>query len=400
MSELQAYTQAASAFTLAVRTLFAPVKGTEPLPPATRGAAPPADVIAERAERLVVAAEALEQATVPLLEAADPTVRTGAEYKLLTQAVVEAELARELFTLSGEVKGGGSTPAASTRAVGLAAPLDDLLRALEAPFEAPLEAVRRAPGPLLPPEVARAQLRQHALEALDFIARRAVKVGNRCLQALLAVDAATLRRGAALLGEEAVALLDKVLEGLGGIARRLAAAAARLLIRAYHAVLTLLGRETEQEARRQVEKWVESLKQEAAEEDGEGVFARFVERLFGLETIKRDVEAWIQASTADAAILVQADGLVTALAEGYRAKTEQVERLLSALALVRLVPPARSPQVQVVLTAITAGLLAYTLYAGYDHVDSDRLPLVPDRVQGVWETVRHMLGVEERPEQP
>jgi hypothetical protein len=44
------------------------------------------------------------------------------------------------------------------------------------------------------------------------------------------------------------------------------------------------------------------------------------------------------------------------------------------------------------VVAITLGVLVYTLYAGCYHVDSDRIAYVPDRVEGVHESVQKLVA--------
>jgi hypothetical protein len=67
--------------------------------------------------------------------------------------------------------------------------------------------------------------------------------------------------------------------------------------------------------------------------------------------------------------------------------------MLKAIALVKRIPFLMAPPAQILVAGVTIGLLGYTVYTGYDHVDSGRLPFVPDRVEGVRETVQTALAV-------
>jgi hypothetical protein len=66
------------------------------------------------------------------------------------------------------------------------------------------------------------------------------------------------------------------------------------------------------------------------------------------------------------------------------------------VALARAVPSvSKTPQIQMLVAAVTLNLLGYVLYTGYDHVDSGRITSfnrfginIPNRVEGVRETVQ------------
>ena len=88
-------------------------------------------------------------------------------------------------------------------------------------------------------------------------------------------------------------------------------------------------------------------------------------------------------------------------------KTTYAKKLLDGIGLTRSMTlidkipqlKALAPQLEIVLTAVTLGVLGYTLYTGYDHVDSGRVQFsqrfgvnIPDRVVGVRATVQKALG--------
>jgi len=66
------------------------------------------------------------------------------------------------------------------------------------------------------------------------------------------------------------------------------------------------------------------------------------------------------------------------------------DKIISALALAKLVPPLLTPVGRLGVAAAYLGVIAYLVGSGFDHVDSDRLKLL-DRVEGVRGVAKRLL---------
>jgi hypothetical protein len=123
--------------------------------------------------------------------------------------------------------------------------------------------------------------------------------------------------------------------------------------------------------------------------------------LYAPDTVRSDVDGWLGKTSADSPKLNQTAETVQGLAGKYESKTDGVKNALRLIGLAKNVPipVVKTPQVQAVIAAVVLGLLAYTLYSGYDHVDSGQITFmnrfgipIPDRVEGVRETAQKALG--------
>lgn len=411
MTTEQNYQSAVEAYTSQLRALFTPPEETAPAGAATRGGEAPApEVLAERAETLSVTSQRLGEMTSDYLEAEDRALREAAEMKLLAQAIAEFEVGRGLLEIAEE-EAEGPAPGGPTRALRTATiqqSITELIDVLETPLEAGLQPFLRRTTRAIEarpkePERAKRDLKAEVETSLRDVCRQANKVAGRAARDLLLMDAAVLYEGVALISKDAAELLDKAVAGLSGTIQRLALSGLRLLLQAYDRVLALLGKDVEAQARKQVAEWLEELKQEPEEGSStQTVFERLVNRIYTPDTIVRDVDGWLKTTQTDVNNINQAAETVEGLPEKYRVKTEQVERLLKVVAVAKRVPMMKTPVPQVIVAAVTLGLLGYTLYAGYDHVDSGRVVFtgrfgftIPDRVEGVRETAQKALGVVE-----
>jgi hypothetical protein len=376
----------------------APGRGAEPLP---------VQVLAQRAENLVGASRPIGELHSSLLESADGNQRAAAELKLLAQATAEAQVAQGLLEAVGQmgVMDSGGT-SRSARAAGFQESLDELADILESPMSAGVQpfirrGVRAAVSRPTDPAQAKAALKDNVDKSVRDITGEASMVGVQAARDLLLVDQATLVQGVSLLSKDAADLLDQMMAGLGGLLIRLARSGFQLLLQAYDWVLALLGKDIESQARKQVADWIDEIRKEAGgAEDNQGFFEKLVARIYGSDAIVADVAAWVTDSQAGVDQIDQAADTVVGLAGKFKAQMELVEKLLKVVAFAKNAAVTRFPQVEVLAAALTLGTLGYVLFTGYDHVDSGRVVFnqrfgipIPDRVEGVRETVHKALGV-------
>jgi hypothetical protein len=256
------------------------------------------------------------------------------------------------------------------------------------------------------PNVAKATLSDEANRTLQAITVRTCKVVHDGVRDLLLLDAASLYQGVALVSKDAAQLLQQAAAALGTLAERLVSAAIRLLLQAFNAILALLGGNTQQ-SRQQVSKWVDQLKAQGQSQQGLEAVTRLVVHIYEPDMVKEDVASWLEATQAPPAEIAQTAVTVQSLSQHYDATADRVEQLLKAIAFVKALPLARTPQGTVVVAAAMLGVVGYTVYAGYSHVDSGRIVFanrfgfdIPERIAGVRQTVQTALAVVEPPSPP
>jgi hypothetical protein len=331
--------------------------------------------------------------------------------KLLAQATAELQVAQGLLEIAQEQGKKKTAPMVtrSARTASIQQSLDELATVLETPLEdgiQPLRAKMTRAAITRPsdPGQAKIGLQTEVDSSVRFITRQASKVGGETVRDLLLMDAATLVQGVSLISKDAGQILDKLVSGLGSTALQLAKSAVQLLLQAYDALLALLGKDIATQARQQIKQWLDQLKQEqSASGESTGLFGSLLNRVYGPDTIRAEVAEWLKRD-AEVGKINDAADKVQGLADRYRIKTEQVEKLLKAVAFARRLPIVGTPQGQVIVAGVLLAALGYTLYTGYDHVDSSRVTFkkrfgfnIPDRVEGVRETVQKAMGVPDIP---
>lgn len=334
--------------------------------PPTRGVRPPSsEEVTERSEKLLARSADVTQAWAENLKADDVLARQVAEIRLLAACTADLEIADDLVNLER------GTPRLTSRGRYGSGVSRDLLKLLTMSDE---EVVKQALTPRRRRGVTRAagppadRLKEAVDTALDHMSESTADAGQRAIEGLVLMDAALLLEAVRIVS-------DDVADMLGEGFSRLMQTAARYVLAAYDKVSLLLGAEKMAEIREQVLAWIKELK------EGE-LFPVLVEKLFQTEPLKEEVTGWLAASAASATTLAEARAAVEQLDTAFASKTELADKVISSMALVKLLPPAMTPVGRLVIAAVYLGLVGYVVFTGYDHVDSDRYRLI-DRVSGV-----------------
>jgi hypothetical protein len=405
----QQLNKAAQEYTRQLRGLFALAPGE--VQDATRagGAAVPADILAERAEDLAGASLRLGELTSEYLQSEQFAEREGAEVKLLAQASADAEVALALFGAAlDESEGKAEAVTRSGRSGPTQKDLDPLLRVLEAPIEEGLDpflgdsATRSAAIEAKTIQDLEAEVRR----SLRAISRSAGRTSSLGLDTLLKIDPALLKQGAAVVSKELGELIDKISAGLTKIVKQLLRLGLESLLRAYNWVLSLIGKDAEDSARKKIYEWIEELRgSHTKEDDAEEMATKLVSRLYTTESVQEEVQLWLEKCDLDAQALQALSQQVRDLGASYETKVQQLVTFFKAtdaakgiLLVVVTKIPVLAPAFPV-LAGVTLALVGYTLFTGYDHVDSGTVNLFnrfqvtfPDRVMGVRETVQKAVG--------
>ncbi|MGE5138802.1 MAG: hypothetical protein ACM3JD_05010, partial [Rudaea sp.] len=331
--------------------------------------------------------------------------REAAELKLLAQAAAQMQVASALLDAA---QAQAAAPSAVTRGastVFLQQTLNDAAALLETPvgsLEAGTHQAVRGGLALRPSDLAGAKsgLEGEADTSVSFITREAGRVGGEVLRDLLLLDAATVLEGVRLVSKDAASALDQLIAGAGNLIIQLATSAIQLLVQAYQWVLSLLGKDTADQAISQANNWLSDLRDQSGQGDSGGPFGVLVTNIYQPDAVDKDVATWVEAGSTAADTLNKTADTVKGLADKFRARTAQVEKLMQAVALVRKVPVLAAPQGQALIAAVNLGLLGYVIYTGYDHVDSGSVVFfnrfhvnIPNRVEGVRATVQKALGI-------
>ena len=365
--------------------------------------------IAPDLDQLVQLSQQAGEQTARYLQDGSLDEQEAAEYKLLGQAGAQLRVANELLVQaaaasqaaeSGALAAPGQFRAADSATLIVA--VDELARAIAQPLDVPIQVVRGDDDLPEDQDSARVFLARESAASLRSISRQASKVGGEAGQTLLAFNPETLKLGASILGKDVAAWLEETVKSVMVVVRKVIASALELIAQAYDWVVRMLGKDIEAQAKEKVTAWIDELKQATAGKDGKTLVEELVTRLYAIDTIQKDVLTWTQATPADLAVLHKATRDVQQLSQKYLQKSNQVSHFLQGIGLVRMVPLPflKLPQAQVVIAGLVTALLAYTLFTGYDHVDSGRITFfkkygvqIPDRVAGVHKTLETALKV-------
>jgi hypothetical protein len=417
------YQDAVTEYNSILKGLYAPEPGAPKKRGAKRGAAGvEPDVLAQRADEFAAASVNVADMTGVYLNDANPQIRQAAEYRMLLQANAEMEVAYTLFQ-AAEVEIYGPQEGVKRSVRGPSTAQAALANALESPLEAGLEPFiemsKKRGTRSKDPVKARKDLLDQAAFTLDTVASLASTTSSQALDALFKLDPDLLKRAIAPINKEISEAVEKAAEKINEKIKALLRAAVRLLLQVYDRILALIGKDAEETARKKVKDWVDELRTDHKKKGDEPKLAeKLVKQVYIVDAINGEVTGWMKDTKAGLDEINKATDAIEALAAGFEKKAEQIQSFLKLLASVpkvttgiaaavaqfqpQWVPAiaAAVPVVEALRGAVTLGLLGYTLFTGYDHVDSGKATFfnrftveIPDRVEGVRETVMKAVVV-------
>lgn len=369
------YQTAVAAYADELRSLFAPE------PAESRSAEPhaaSADTLADRADRLAERSAELMDQTTLFLSDDDPTVRLGAEQSLLAQAVASLRVAEGLMAAEGVEEDAGSRSAGPQPEM---AGFDDLLALLETPLDS--VGGEMAAEPALTrstPEASREELIAAANDAIDQVLGKVGSFGKDVLAGLLGLDTALLKQAAQLISGELAELIAK----LGEQATLLVSKGIKFLVQAYDSLLAALGQDAASTLRQQAAAWIEQL------QEGDGV-AHLIGAALQADLVRSQVADFVAAAQKPAEVLGATQANVEALPGSYHARTKLAGQILAGVAILKRIPAARLPMVELASVAVYISLLGFVVYTGSDYVDAPRLERI-GRVPGVLHVVEAGLA--------
>lgn len=336
------------------------------------------DELADRAERLAPRAADLSRRTADFLSDSDPVVRLGAEQNLLAQAAAALRVADGLLVAGGESAESG------VRSVGAeAAPaFDDLLALIQAPLvdAAAMATVDTAERRTRSAQATAGDLLTACDVTIGSILSDVGAFGSDTVAGLVGLDMALLKQAAKLIGGE----VSELIATLGEQASRLVAKALAFILQAYDSILATLGEDLTGELRQKAAEWIERLQ-------SGGVLTTLLGSAFETGVTRARLAGLVESSPAAPQVLGRAQEAVEALPAGYEARTKLAGKILAGLGILKRIPAARIPQIELASAAAYFVLLGYVAYTGGDYVDAPRLEKL-GRVPGVYHVVEAALA--------
>ena len=415
MTEQQNYQEAVTIYISQLQNLYIVPEDLTQSKSVTRAAATiPSELLVERVEQIFESSQTVGEMTTTYLEYSDQAQREASEIRILAQAFASLELAKDLLERAEAEEEGSSVEVtrAGVRGSESSKSIDNLINLLEVPIEAGISSplmqnaqVRSAAQRPNDVKQAKADLEEEVEFSLSAICEQTSAAGWKAATNLVLMDAAALRQGLEFVSKDAAHLIDEIIVGAGSLILRLVKTAIRLLAQVYNWIQSLLGKEIEIEARQQVGKWLEDLKQEQPTgKFAEGFFGQLVTRIYNPSAIQEDIKTWVAATQVEVDRLNQAAEIVENLAKKHELRAKQIDRILTVIAFIKKIPVIKTPQGQVITAAVLLGVLVYTLSSGYDHIRDGQVVLnerfsfrIPNRVIGVHEVVQQALEIVKPP---
>jgi hypothetical protein len=148
--------------------------------------------------------------------------------------------------------------------------------------------------------------------------------------------------------------------------------------------LALLGEDLTSELRQKAAEWIERLQ-------AGGVITTLLGSAFETGVTRARIAGLVESTTAAPQVLGQAREAVEALPAGYEARTKLAGQILAGLGILKRIPAARIPQIELASAMAYLVLLGYVAYTGGDYVDAPRLEKI-GRVPGVFHVVQAELA--------
>jgi hypothetical protein len=378
MNDHDSYREAAHVYAEGVQVLFAPA-GREAGERGGRGPASYAD-LAAHAERLAPLSDQVTEEAAERLAVATPSERKKVETSLLAKALTDLEVSRYLLEAAQEEEREAAfdRKGANERRISVGRSVEGYLELLLGePASGPGRAERTGRRPITV-RAARAELMLQAGDSLVLIFEHSSETGKRALEGLTALGAGEVGKAVGMIGMNLAESL-----GLGEKATKLYELFRDYLLKAYDSIVVFLGPKLIPFIGEKVAGWMEDVA------TGEPMKV-FLEKLYQTSVTREEVNGLIRNSEAALENFLNASEQVGELNDAFRKQTGLVDRILSTMKYLTLLPAAMLPQGKLLLAAVYILLGGYVILAGGDYVDARRLEEL-DRVPGVRRVVEMNL---------
>ena len=159
----------------------------------------------------------------------------------------------------------------------------------------------------------------------------------------------------------------------------------KTLINVYDKILALLGKDVADQARQQVQEWLEKIKQEGKIE----LFDQLVTSLYHLKDFKQELENWLNSTTVEVKQINATTEAVRELSVKFPILVGRMKKISDIAGLARFI---KIPLLLVAITGIQAALLAALVASGYDYIGYQQ-PRFPNLTKGVAEVIQENLVI-------
>ena len=359
----------------------------------TRGAADiPVDILIERADEIAEVSASMVPLAKGYLEAPDPSLREGISGQLLAQAAAELQVAMELLQFAaGEAAGPTVTATRATRGVSLRDAIAGMQKVMAVPVSAGLVApvtARRTTISEDTPEAAKQALQRAAIVTVGAISQRVVENGgDLAFNLVFKTEWTAVIQGAGLLNKDIARLLDQLKEGASELIQRSLTAATKTVLNVFDKILALLGKDLEDQARKQVQKWLADIQKAGKIE----LFEQLVGKLYKKDKFEKDLPGWMEKTTAKVDKINATTKEVAALSEKFTVLVGRIDTVGDVIGMAKFIQ-TQFPQVLVISTAVQVALLAVLVYAWYDYIGYKQVEFL-NLTKGLAEVIRENLAV-------
>jgi hypothetical protein len=378
MSPDESYLEATRAYADGVRVLFSP-SSQEAGERGGRGPESFAD-LADQAERLAPLSGQVTEEVAQRLTEAPPHERMEVETALLAKALTDLELSSYLLQAAQDEETeaefiGESQKERSVTSLGTAEPYLELLLSEETSGPEQDERSSRKPKNV---DAARADLILRTGDALAVITERAGDTGKVALEGLIDLGEGEISKAVGVIGRDIVKAL-----GRAGKVAKLYGLFRDFLLKAYEALVALLGPELIELVGERVKTWVEDIISNRAVD-------ALMEKIYETQQTSVELRPIILESTTSLENYVVAIEQVSGLNDAFRVQTDLVSKLLIMLQYLTRVPTTVLPQGKLLLAAVYVLMGGYVIIVGGDYVDARSFEKL-DRVPGVRRVVEMNL---------
>jgi hypothetical protein len=345
----------------------------------------PSAVAAQARQMLPMSAQ-LIQAGAEKLSDSHPQERIEVQLQLLAKALTDLAISQQLLDCADDEKLGIMPQVAGTSRSASMFDVNTYLRVLvngmpsrprakamgidrNAEFVNELASTAQA---------ARFALGESIGAALDNVLLQTAAQGQAAFRGLLSIGVFQLGKATAIVGND----IAKVL-GLGAEVSELYKLVNEYVGKAYETIVTLLGRELSGLAVERAMDFFGALK------DG-ALLGDLLERLFETQRTRADLRKLIEESDSEPQSYNRMTAELETLLEHFKSIMDFVEKVLTGLKFVGMIPAAAMPQAQLVMSATHAVMFAFIVLTGADFADSPRVKML-NRVPGVRDLVATSL---------
>lgn len=360
----------------------------------TRGAADvPAELLVDRADQIAEVSATMVALGRSYFEAENFAYREGISAQFIVQASAELQLASELLQLAVDEQH-GKPAAASTRAARGTA-LRDVINTLERSLLVPVTAGLAAAVTQTRAEATQPATSDEAKQALQTavnqstatISQRVRELGGDITFDLVSSTVwEVVLVGASLARKDIADRLNDLKKAAGTLMGKAVSVATKTLLNVYDKILALLGKDGQDQARKQIKSWLEGIeKQKAAD-----LFEVLIDKLYRVSAFKQELVGWLTRTTAPVNTINQTTESVTEVAGKFTVLVGRMGTLENVLVFARLL---KIPQILLIVAGLQVALLSVLVYAGYDFIGYQEIRFV-NITKGVAQLIQERLAIE------